>query len=634
MSGPVAPTVTASGVLHPLPHTAVTLDSAGWLGEWQQLNRTTTIPHVLTEVEDGEAYSNLARLVGDSQEPWHMPFFSDSDVYKTLEAIAWAAPNLAPGDPTLERATRLVELLERAQEADGYLNSYVQGTDTATRWADPQWGHELYCAGHLFQAAVAAARTDALPGLLDVARRFADHLVARFGPDAPAYVEGHPEVETALVELYRTTGDTSYLDLARRQLEARGHHRLGESLFGSAYFQDHRPVSDGGPATGHAVRQLYLLTGAVDIAVETGDPQLLDAVLRTWRDLVETKTYITGAHGSRHRDESIGDPYELPADRAYAETCAAIAGFHLNWRLLLATGDARHADEMETALYNAIAVSTSVDGTAFFYSNPLHLRTGHEGGHEDAPSARRPWYAVACCPPNIARLLATAHDYLATTDPTGVQIHHYAAGTIRTTVGDGTATLTVATGYPYSPTTTLAVDATSTGTWELALRIPAWCTSWTLHTDGRPADATSHNGYLRIRRPWHDHRHVVALTLDMPVTLISPHPRVDSVRGCRAITRGPLVYALETADLPAGVVLEDLSLHDIQGPPSDATSTAGIIVRLRHHPADHAPLYRPVPGSVAPANQDRVLTVPAIPYHRWGNRGQGAMRVWIPTAHT
>lgn len=630
MGGPAVPLPTSAGALTPVGHDQVELDATGWVGEWQVRNLAATIPHVLERIEKGEARSNLARLVGESDEPLRGMPFTDSDVYKALEAVAWASSGLAADDPILLRAQQLVELLDRVRDEDGYLNSRVQGDPDISRWSAPQWGHELYCAGHLIQAAVAAARTGALPDLVPIATRFADLLGTRFGPAGEPYLEGHPEVETALVELYRLTGTRAYLDLAAHQLAQRGHGLLGEITFGAAYFQDHAPVRAATEATGHAVRQLYLLAGAVDVAVETGDDELLKAVERLWEDLFATKTYVTGAHGSRHRDEAIGDAYELPPDRAYAETCAAIASFQLNWRLLLATGNARYAEAMETGLYNAIAVSTSATGTEFFYSNPLQLRTGHDGGTEDSPTQRRPWFTCACCPPNIARLLASIHDYLITTTSDGVQIHHPAAGRARITVAGGDVVITTRTAYPHDGLVRIDVETEHDAQWELALRVPAWCESWELRLDGDVVELEAPDGYLRMHRPWSG-THEITLQLDMPVRTVTAHPRVDAVRGCVALARGPVLYAIEQADVP-DTVLEDLRIVAPLGarPASDPTVGPVVIdVRVVTERLLPDTLYA---GPRTRIGADVQSTVVAIPYHRWANRTPGAMRVWLPIA--
>jgi DUF1680 family protein len=628
--GPVSPLSQDLGVSLPLGIDAVRLDSAGWLGEWQQRNALATIPHVLDRIENGEGWSNLARLVGKSTAPFRGMFFTDSDVYKALEAVAWAANGGRLSDDLLRRAGELVSLVREAQDDDGYLNSYVQGTPGHDRWSDPHWGHELYTAGHLFQAAVAAARMGVLPELMGVALRFADLLVARFGQGSKPYFDGHPEVETALVELYRLTGRAEYLALASRQLELRGRGWLGEDRFGSQYFQDHLPVLQAREAAGHAVRQIYLLTGAVDVAIETSDHDLLDAVERIWDDLFATKTYVSGAHGSRHRDEALGDAYELPPDRAYAETCAAIASFQWNWRLLLATGRARYADAMETALYNAIAVSTSTDGTEFFYSNPLQLRTGHDGNQEDSPTQRLPWFTCACCPPNISRLLASAHSYLLSRTEQGITVHHYAAAVIDAEVAGGAARMAIRTGYPYDGAIDVDVSGGADAEWELALRIPSWCVSWKLWVDGESFDNGAEDGYARIRRDWSSGA-AVRLELEMPIRTIVAHPRVDAVRGCVAIARGPVVYALEQTDLPAGTVLEDVRLvAAIRTRDSDEPRTGPVVIELdllteRNATGD---LYCDHPQ----VDSSPLFSAMAIPYHRWANRAPGAMRVWLPKA--
>ncbi|MEH3076227.1 MAG: glycoside hydrolase family 127 protein [Quadrisphaera sp.] len=636
-AGPVAPTAAALSRLQPLPHDAAEL-TAGWLHDWQQLTLTSTLPHVLDRVEQGEARSNLARLVGESDAPLTGMFFTDTDVYKAVEAVAWASTRLSADHPLVARAQGLVDLVRRVQEPDGYVNSRVQGDPAVERWSDPQWGHELYTAGHLLQAAVAAARTGSLPGALETARALADLVVALYGPDGtgrPGYVEGHPEVETALVELYRLTGHAPYLATAARQLEVRGHGWLGEDRFGSAYFQDAVPVREAHEATGHAVRQLYLLTGAVDVAVETGDAELLAAAVRVWDDLDSTKTYVTGAHGSRHRDESIGDAYELPPDRAYAESCAAIATFHLAWRLLLATGEARYADAMERVLHNALAASTSLSGTEFFYSNPLHLRTGHGGEHEDAPTQRLAWFTCACCPPNIARLLTSAHDYLLTRSPAGVQLQHHASAVVDAALPSGAhAHLEVESDQPWAGTTRVVVTTEDDDAWELALRVPAWARDWSVSVDGAPVDAEAADGYVRLRRSWAG-QHEVVLHVGVAVRQLTPHPRVDAVRGCVALARGPVVYALEQADLPEGTVLEDVRLRRVIGAARSsgpAAALAPVLVEAEvevQHPHETA-LYSSAPR---PHDTD-VHVVRLVPYHRWANRSPGAMRVWLPLSDT
>jgi uncharacterized protein len=623
--GPVAPTAAARSALRPLPLPAVALTGAGMLAAWQRRSALATLPHCVDQLEASGALRNLRRRPGD-ETPHEGMWFSDSDVYKTLEALAWQAGTGDPA-PRPDFATLCAEVAA-AQDADGYLNSYYQHDRAGQRFSELHHSHELYCAGHLIQAAVAANRAGLGDGLLRVARRFADLIVDTFGADGGNDgVCGHPEIETALVELYRETGHRPYLELAKAFVDRRGYGRLATGAFGAGYFQDHAPVREAAEFTGHAVRQVYLLAGVVDVAVETGDAQLLAAAERLWESAFGAKTYITGAHGSRHRDEAVGDDYELPPDRAYAETCAAIGSFQWNWRLLLATGAHRYADELERVLYNAIAVATAVDGTHFFYSNPLHLRTGHDGSSEDAPSQRLSWYSCACCPPNLARLVASLHSYLATTDESGIQVHLYADARI----ADGERRIVLATRYPWEETVTATVSG-GDEPWTLALRVPGWCEQVSVSVDGVPEAVAVADGYVRLTRQWTGQR--VELRLGMPPRLVTAHPRVDAVRGCVALTRGPLVFCLEQADLPAGTVLEDVTVrvsepvrvveHDPAG-----TVPVTLVARGRATPPGTGPLYRPLAGE---PDAGTPLELTAVPYFLWGNRDPGAMRVWIPAA--
>jgi uncharacterized protein len=621
--GPVHPTADAIAALRPVPLTDVTFADDGFLGAWQRRNATTSLPYCVGQLDAAGNLGNLRGVTGAGDGEFRNMWFADSDVYKTLEAAAWQLGH-TPDDAALRSFVDTTgTLLAKAQDEDGYLNSYRMLVEPDRRWEKPHWSHELYCAGHLIQAAVAAARAGAGPEVVAVARRFADLIVERFS--VVDEVDGHPEIETALVELYRVTGHRPYLTQAKRFVDLRGRGLLDGDRFGAVYLQDHVPVRSADAVAGHVVRQLYLLAGVVDVAVETHDDELLAAARRLWDDAFGAKTYVTGAQGSRHRDEAFGDPYELPPDRAYGETCAAIASFQWNWRLLLATGESRYADEMERALYNVIAGSTAVDGTHFFYSNTLHLRTGHDGSHEDAPSGRLPWYSCACCPPNLARLLASLTGYVLTTDQSGLQVHLYSAGSFQTTVDGANVDVDVRTDYPWDGRITVTVTTNAEMT--LSLRVPGWVTKARL--DGTPAEV--HDGYVRVRRDWSSGA-TVTLDLPMPARVVHPHPRIDAVRGCVALARGPLVYAVEQHDLPDGVTLEDVRLD-----PAAAIETG-------HLPG--IPVTLTVPGTVAPpaatalysdtATETRgePRTVTAIPYFLWGNRDPGPMRIWVPVATT
>ena len=629
--GPVAPRATSRARLRPLALDDVALDPGGQLGAWQRVNRDVTLPHCIVHVEQRGNLGNLRRVTGLADGDFRGLPFADSDVYKTLEAAGW---ELARGpqpalDDFVDETTRL---LADVQEDDGYLNSYYQGVHPDRKLREFHWGHEMYCAGHLLQAAVAVARTTGRAHLLVVATRMADLLVRRFGRSGEEAIDGHPEIETALVELYRLTNEAAYLQLATRFVELRGHGLLGPDRFGANYFQDHAPVREATEPTGHAVRQLYLAAGVTDVYLEGADDTLLAAMEELWENLISTKTYVTGAHGSRHRDEAYGDPYELPPDRAYAETCASVASFQWNWRMLLATGRGRYADEMERVLYNAVAAGTSVDGDRFFYSNPLQLRAGHDGADEDHPSGRLEWYRCPCCPPNLARLVASLNGYVATSDDSGLQLHLLTAGEVTADLPGGPVRLRVSTAYPWEETTSIAVD--SEHEWTLALRVPGWCRDASLSVAGDPvAVSPDADGYVRVRRAWRPGMEVL-LTLPMPPRVLAAHPRVDAVRGCVVWARGPIVYCLEQHDQPAGVALEDIRVGS-QSPPT-AVAGAGIpgvpVILVGPGYVDRAD-GRGLYGEEAPTPADgEAIEVTAIPYFRWANRGPAPMRVWIPAS--
>ena len=398
---PVAP--RTPGPLKPLGLDDVVL-SGGFWGNLQHLNAETVIPHCLQWIRRVGTVDNFMPPQRRPKPERRGVLFTDSDAYKVAEALAWEVGRA--DSPERERQlNELTESIGRAMEADGYINTYWGAYSDRERYTDLQMGHELYCMGHLIQAGVARLRTHGPDPLTELARRAADHVCRRFGPDCASAVDGHPEIEVALVELYRSTGEQRYLRTAQAMIERRGHGLLGQGMFGAAYYQDDTPVRGAEVLRGHAVRALYLAAGAVDVAVETGDDELLRAVITQWTNTVARRTYLTGGMGSRHRDEAFGDDFELPPDRSYSETCAGVAAIMLSHRLLLATGDARYADHIERTLYNIVAASVAEDGASFFYTNTLHRRVHStpppaesESTHA-ATGMRAPWFSVPCCPP-------------------------------------------------------------------------------------------------------------------------------------------------------------------------------------------------------------------------------------------
>jgi DUF1680 family protein len=616
----VAPTASARVRLRPIDARGVVIRD-GLLAERQRVNREVTILLGAEELERAGTLDNLRIAAGRAAGERRGMVFSDSDVYKWLEAIAWELQREPSAE--LERLGReTTELVAAAQEPDGYLNSWGQVLDPAWRWTDLEQGHELYCAGHLFQAGVASARATGDTTLLTVSRRFADLLDEVFRQGTDTRTDGHPEVELALVELYRQTGENRYLVLADTLMSRRGFGMFAGGRFSLDYYQDTEPVRDARSLVGHAVRALYLAAGVTDIYSETGEEALLRSMLRQWDDVTETKTYLTGGIGSRHYDEAIGDSYELPPDRAYCETCASIASIMWNWRMLLATGESRFADLLERTLYNGFLSGFALDGESFFYSNPLQSRSGER---------RHRWNPVACCPPNIMRLLASLHHYLATTDNDGIQLHQYATSTIRAVVpGAGPVELAVETGYPWSGSVTVAVVACGDAEWTLSLRVPAWARGAVV--DGRPAAP----GYAEVTRRWSPGDRVV-LELDVSPRLTAANPRIDAVRGCLALERGPVVFCLEELDLPAGVALADVAVDPAAGPVDGgpvpqlgglpSVGLAGVVRGLDGWSHTEYRDLRELPAtSAAPTS------LLAVPYFAWANRDRGGMRIWIPTA--
>ena len=616
--GPVSP---SHGALRPLGPDEVTITGGFW-HEKQALNSTVIIDHCESWMERIGWIGNFDRAADGTIGADHVGIeFIDSEIYKLLEAMAWELGR--EPDRALElRFNALVARVAAAQSADGYLHTSFGREGQPARYSDLEWGHELYCFGHLIQAAVARLRSgedDLLPA---VARRLADHVWQEFGPDGRVAVCGHPEIEPALAEFARATGEPRYLELARLFVERRGTGTLGPIQHGPEYFQDDVPVRDATVLRGHAVRALYLSAGALDVAVETADDELVAAIAGQWEQTVARRTYITGGVGSHHLDEAFGADFELPADRAYAETCAGIASSMLSWRLLLHSGESRYADLMERTLINNVLASPREDGRAFYYTNTLHQRVNGSVPADDTvieralSSLRAPWFWVSCCPTNVARTLASLHLYFATADDEGVQLHQYGDYSVATTLPDGQAvTLRIASAYPFDGRVVVTVDSAAEFT--LSMRIPEWAVAARL--DGTPVDS----GTARVRRAFAAGE-TVTLELPMDARFVRPDARVDDARGQVAIERGPVVLCLESVDLPEGVDTENLVI-DSTRPPVTTPRGAVILVHERVGAPEHG---WPYGQQVSYLSQQ--VTAHLVPYFSWANRGPSTMRVWIP----
>jgi hypothetical protein len=624
--GPVAP---SSALLTPLHAGEIRLTGGYWL-EWQRRNADVVLGHCETWMERIGWIGNFDLAASDAVGWQHAGIeFVDSEIYKLLEGMAWELGHGDHPDPALEeRYDRLVARVAAAQEPDGYLHTSFGRPWQPARYSNLEWGHELYCFGHLIQAAVARFRTVGSGQLVDVAIRLADHLVTEFGPGGREAVCGHPEIEPALAELGRATGDRRYVELAALFVERRGHGLLRPIAYGQEYFQDDVPVRDADTFRGHAVRALYLASGALDVAVETGDTELAAAVERQWEHTVATRTYITGGMGSHHQDEAFGADHELPPDRAYSETCAAIGSNMLSWRLLLQSGDPRFADLFERTMLNTVMASPRADGAAFFYTNTLHQRVpGSVPDEVDLnaralSSLRAPWFEVSCCPTNVARTLASVELYFATTTEDGLQIHQYGDFDVETVTGSGRAvSFSVASGYPVRGDVVVTATAATDGPVTLSLRVPVWADHATLQVgDDAPSEVTGPVATVTRTFAAGD---VVRLALPMTARWVTPDPRIDAVRGTVAVERGPLVLCLERpADEP--------SVNDTVVDRSAAlvtTDGGADVTVLETTPAATAWPY----GNEAPS-MSAPHTAALVPYATWANDGPSTMRVWLPVA--
>jgi DUF1680 family protein len=587
----------------PLGLGAVHVGDGFWAAR-QRANRGA-IAHGYDRLVDAGNLDNLAVAAGRrAADAYRGPVFMDSDVYKWLEAVAWECARV-PSDELRTQFDEVAELVADAQQPDGYLNSFVQATG-GQRYADLAFGHELYCYGHLFQAAVAARRAFGDERLWAVAIAAADHVVATFGDGGNPGVPGHPLVEMALVELARESGTRTYAEMARTIIARRGQNSLSAHGRKSSYFSDRVPVRESITVEGHAVRAMYLAAGATDVVLDGLDDAeggYLAALRAQWDHMVTAKMYLTGGLGSRWDGEAFGDPHELPPDVAYCETCAAIGSVQWSWRMLLATNEVQYADLIERTLYNGVLAGVSQSGDEYFYVNALQLRSdASSDDHRHPANGRLGWFDVACCPPNIMRTVASIAGYLATESDAGLQLHQYTAGTIAARGGE--LQLRVATAYPWNGTIEIEVEHAGDTELELALRIPDWCLGATVALNGEAAPAEP--GYWRSSRSWRTGDRVV-VELPMPVRFTTGHSRVDAVRGCVAIERGPLVYCVEQVDL-ADMAVDDIELRAV-----------------------YEARWRPdLLGGVQVVDLDVPLPVVAIPYCAWANRGAQPMRVWLP----
>jgi DUF1680 family protein len=618
--------------IHGVPIRAVTMGEGFWAGR-RRVNVEKSIPSLYALLEANGIIDNFRRLSGRKNTPRRGPLYTDSDVYKWLEAVAFV---LQSGDRPELRALfdRVADDVLAAQEPSGYLNTYYQDDRKALRFTEMHRGHELYCLGHLLQAAIAYYRATGDRRLLDGAIRYADYVVANFGPTLKPAVSGHPEIELALVELYRVTGQKKYLDFAGYVLHGDG-ARLQLTAAQMVYMFSGRPFVERTRLEGHAVRAMYACSGATDYFLETGDQAYWATLQTLWKDMVGRKMYITGGVGSREGDEAFGDPYELPNQLAYTESCAAIGNFLWNWRLLAATADARYTDLMERALYNGVNAGMSLDGALYCYRNPLALT----GDPED--KIRNPWYNTTCCPPNLERVLASLPGYLYGTSRDGIYVHFFHNSELDWHLENGTPVrLKQTTRYPWDAAVEIAVYPPQNQEFTIYLRIPGWGSVARVAVNGTPVMQVVRPGtYHAVKRVWKPGDRLT-LSMPMPAQLMAANPRVADDVGKVAAQRGPLIYCLEGIDQPNVESLFDVAL----APPGlfDKGFTeefrpellGGVVVLHRNGlvastPLSREPLYQIAADAARRVTREVPLTF--IPYYAFANREPTPMIVWVPS---
>lgn len=614
-----------------VPFTQVHINDDFWAPRIET-NRKVSIPSAFRECEKNGRFDNFA-IAGGLKKGEHRGDFSfdDTDPYKVIEGASYSLA--VEYDPRLDAyLDSVINLIAAAQEPDGYLTTCV--TNKCERlsgwWGTHRWekinSHELYNSGHLYEAAVAHYLATGKRSLLDVAIKNADLVCDTFGygEGQIKYPSGHPIIEMALAKLYKVTGDEKYLKQAKYFVDEAG--RLSNGRKPSQYSQDHKPILEQDEIVGHAVRAGYLFSGVADVAALTNDTAYFNAITRIWDNMASRKLYITGGIGSRAQGEGFGPDYELNNHTAYCETCAAIANVYWNYRMFLATGDAKYADVYERALYNGVLSGVSLSGDRFFYDNPLESMGEHE---------RQPWFGCACCPGNVTRFMASVPQYMYATQGDDVLVNLYIAGDADIVTDNNNVRLTQTTSYPWQGDISIAVEPEKEEEFAIRLRIPGWAQDAPVPTDlysftnrpsapyevkvnGKKADVLSGDGYATLKRRWKK-GDTVQLSLPMDVRRVKANDNVEDDRGRLALQRGPVVYCLEGKDqpdslvfdkyLPDGVVFEEKFEPTLLNGVMTLTATGRKVLR---------------------DGGEEDVALKAIPYCTWCNRGADQMEIWIP----
>jgi DUF1680 family protein len=575
-------------------------------------------------------FEKVARKKGEKHEGL---VYDDSDVFKALEAMAYALKT-HPDSALEAKADEWIEKIAAAQLPDGYLDTYFTLRGLENRWTD-YGAHEDYNAGHMIEAAVAYYHVTGKRKFLDVAIRLANHIDSTFRLSNKKWFSGHEEIELALVKLYKTTNDDRYLKLADWYLQQRGqgYYTYGKGWVTPGYWQDILPVKQQTEITGHAVRAMYLYTGAADVASLTGDQDYMNAMQKVWEDVVYRNMYITGGIGSAGDNEGFSKDYDLPNEDAYCETCASVGMVIWNQRMCELTGDAKYIDVLERSLYNGALDGLSLSGDRFFYDNPLASNGQHQ---------RREWFGTACCPANIARLVTSVGSYIYGKSDDGIWVNLFVGSNAKIDLGKNEVSVKMETNYPWDGKVKLNIDPAKKGIFKLYIRIPGWSVNQPapgnlysvlteandhfdpeLKINGKQFEYKSENGYAIVEREWKKGDEVVYnIPMDLVKLTAKDDLKFDNKR--IAIQRGPIVYCVEGADNKEGVW--NLILPDN----TSFTSTDYKILDEKVI-ALQAEIPSAVPNATGTGVEIKKRKITAIPYYCWANRGANAMQVWLPT---
>ena len=618
--------------------------ASGFIGKYQKLVTDTVIPWqekiLWDEAPDTEKSHAIANFINagkslhgeDPGDGFYGMVFQDSDVAKWIESASYSLMNTP--DPALEsELDNVIGIIAGAQDQDGYLNTYFTVKDREKRWTNLHEAHELYVAGHMIEAACAHFEATGKRTLLDVMIRNMEHIYDHFIVKGNPGVPGHPEIELALMKLYRMTGNKHALELCSHFLDERGQDpelfiREADNRTWSVwnsnprdegdreYRQCDRPVRELEKATGHAVRAVYLYAGMADLASETEDKELKNACRRLWENIVSKKMYVTGGIGSTVLGEAFTVDYDLPPDTAYAETCASVGVIFFSSRMLENGISGEYADVMERAFYNTVLAGMALDGKRFFYVNPLEADPGISGvaaTHKHDLPVRPKWYQCACCPPNVARLIESFGKYAYGENDNTVYCHMIAAGKVRFTNG---MELNCETDYPHD----MNVHYTVKGRGKFAFHVPGWSKKFELFVNGKACDTELEDGYIYLEI---DGASEITVKLDDRPRFIYASSRIPRCAGMVALQRGPLVYCFEGTDNGSvkSLCLDRTSQPRLSSFSEDLQANMISVRALRDE--DSEELYPDSPIAVTPCDAT------AVPYYTWGNRGETEMRVWM-----